>query len=87
MEESNLAILVDAKTEYTKQLINILKGSIYQGIKQLYIEAKDKAISDDQLDKKLYNFQLSLAEIPKWNQEIINIEYERISTQSKCDWL
>ena len=38
MEESNLAILVDAKTEYTKQLINILKGSIYQGVKKLYIE-------------------------------------------------
>ena len=28
MEEGNLAILVDAKTEYTKQLVNILRNVI-----------------------------------------------------------
>jgi len=33
MDEGNLPILVDAKTEYTKQLINIISPVIYQGIK------------------------------------------------------
>ena len=32
-------------------------------------------------------FQEQLALIPKWNQEIINEEYERIVEDSKCDWL
>ena len=31
MEDGNLAVLVDAKTEYTKQLVNILKPSIGVG--------------------------------------------------------
>ena len=30
MEEGNLAVLVDAKTEYTKQLVNILRLVIYK---------------------------------------------------------
>ena len=36
MNNSNVTILVDAKQEYTKQLINILKKSIYTGIKGIY---------------------------------------------------
>ena len=36
MEEGNIAVLVDAKTEYTKQLVNILRPCIYQGIKSIY---------------------------------------------------
>ena len=33
MEEGSVTVLVDAKEEYTKQLISILKTCIYQGIK------------------------------------------------------
>ena len=84
MEEGNLAILVDAKTEYTKQLINILKNNIYHGIKKLYRNAKDSCEEENNI---LSNFQLLLSDIPKWNQEIINGEYLRIISESKCDWL
>ena len=42
MDDGNLAILVDAKTEYTKQLVNILSPFIYNGIKGIYIEAKEE---------------------------------------------
>ena len=41
MDEGNLAILVDAKAEYTKQLINILKNNIYYGIRQIYQNSKE----------------------------------------------
>ena len=87
MEEGNLAILVDAKTEYTKQLVNILKGSIYQGIKKLYTESKDSCNELNEPEKCLLQFQRNLSEIPKWNQEIINTECSRIIDESKCDWL
>ncbi len=47
MEEGNFAVIVDAKSEYTKQLINTLKGGIYQGIKKILLSvvknAKNKA--------------------------------------------
>ena len=52
MEEGNLAILVDAKTEYTKQLVNILKGSMYQGIKKLYKESKEAEASSNAAKQK-----------------------------------
>ena len=57
MDQGNLAILVDAKFEYTKQLINILKNYIFQGIKRIYIDAKEYSIEhDESLIALLRNF-------------------------------
>ena len=36
MDGGNVTILVDAKQEYTKQLINILKGGIHKTIKKIF---------------------------------------------------
>ena len=87
MDQGNLAILVDAKFEYTKQLINILKNNIFQGIKKIYISAKEYSIEHDELDKVLKKFQFYLSEIPKWNQDVILKEVTEILEKSKCDWL
>ena len=87
MEDGNLAILVDAKTEYTKQLVNIISPYIYAGIKSIYIEAKEECFERDEMENTLRTFQKRLSEIPKWNQEIIDEEYNTIITESKCDWL
>ena len=51
MEEGNLPILVDAKTEYTKQLINILTPEIYKGIKDIYNNSKQKGSDEEQYNK------------------------------------
>jgi len=83
MDEGNLAILVDAKTEYTNQLVNIISPNIFVGIKNIYNECKKLYTGSD----VLYEFQLHLSEIPKWNQEVINTEYETLIKVSKCDWL
>ena len=32
-------------------------------------------------------FQDLLSRIPKWSQEIITKEYERIMEESRCDWI
>jgi hypothetical protein len=87
MDQGNLAILVDAKFEYTKQLINILKNNIFQGIKKIYISAKEYSIEHDELEKVLKKFQFYLSEIPKWNQDVILKEVTEILEKSKCDWL
>ena len=87
MEEGNLAILVDAKLEYTKQLVHILRGNIYKGIRRLYNDSKDFCIEHSQHDKVLSKFQYYLSEIPKWNQEVILTECSNIIDNSKCDWL
>ena len=87
MEDGNLAILVDAKTEYTKQLVSIISPFIYNGIKKIYFEAKEDCFERDVITDTLRIFQKKLSEIPKWNQEIIDTECSDIISESKCDWL
>ena len=87
MEDGNVALLVDAKEEYTKQLVSILKPCIYQGIKSIYIDAKDICHQDNAPDNVLMVFQDLLSRIPKWSQDIITKEYDRISSISKCDYI
>jgi len=87
MEEGSIAVLVDAKEEYTKQLISILKSCIYQGIKSIYIDAKDICNQDNTPEKVLIVFQDLLSRIPKWSQDIITKEFERIISVSKCDYI
>ena len=57
MEDGNLAILVDAKTEYTKQLVGILAPYIYSGIKKIYFEAKEECFENDNMENTLSLFQ------------------------------
>ena len=88
MEDGNLAILVEAKTEYTKQLVNIISPNIYLGIKKIYNESKESCNNNnDNDDDVLCQFQKDLSEIPKWNQEVINDECDLLIENSKCDWL
>ena len=87
MEEGNFAVIVDAKTEYTKQLVNTLRGGIYQGIRKLFIECRKKCQESGDTSGLLTDFQGKLEEVPKWNQEVILGECETLLTESKCDWI
>uniref|UniRef100_A0A6C0HLR5 Uncharacterized protein n=1 Tax=viral metagenome TaxID=1070528 RepID=A0A6C0HLR5_9ZZZZ len=87
MEEGSVTVLVDAKEEYTKQLISILRPCIYQGIKSIYLDAKDIANQENSIENVLMIFQDQLSRIPKWSQEIINKEYQRIVDSSRCDYI
>ena len=87
MNEFAIPILVDAKVEYTKQLISILKPFIYDGIKSIFEEAKNICTTNKEPGNILLRFQHLLSDIPKWNNEIISKEVERIVTDSGCDWL
>ena len=84
--EDNLSVLVDAKTEYTKQLTTILVPFIYDGIKSIYDETLEYCRLND--DKSiLMRFQEKLSLIPKWNQDLLSEECIRIMDGSGCDWL
>jgi len=87
MEEGNFAVIVDAKSEYTKQLVNILKGGIYQGIKKIFTECREKCQENGNLSTVLTDFQVKLEEVPKWNQEVILSECDTLLSESKCDWI
>ena len=87
MENDNIALLVDSKEEYTKQLLSMFKPNLYQGIKSVFLDAKDICNQDNKPTDVLMMFQDLLARIPKWSQDIINTEYQRIVNISKCDYI
>lgn len=91
MEEVSINVLVDAKTEYTKQLTNILTPLLLEGFNSLYEEAVQFKETTKNPDYDNYSelqiFQDYLRKIPKWNQDIIDTETNRIISKSKCEWL
>ncbi len=87
MEDGNLAVLVDAKTEYTKQLINILKTNIYSIFLEIFELCKKECEENNNQSKVFLEFQNKMREVPKWNNEIIKEHCNTIIKNSKCDWI
>merc|ERR1712196_52136 len=85
MDDSNIPVLADAKSEYITQLTHVLRPHIFDGIVSIFNDAKQISIENKDEDKILHTFQLLLSNIPKWTQEMIDEECVRIS--GKCDWL
>jgi hypothetical protein len=86
MDKYNIAVLVDAKQEYTHQLIQLLYQHIYVGIKSIYDAARDycETAGDKHVLRK---FQQLLSDVPKWNTDRIENEYSRIKALTECDWM
>lgn len=87
MENYNLAVLIDAKTEYTNQLINLCKGRMYSCIQQLFKSSKQECKENDKQTDTLSMFQTKLAQIPKWDNDKLQTEYDQLIISSNCDWL
>jgi hypothetical protein len=66
--------LIETKQEYTIHLVNSIYSLIYDGLQNIYEEAKKSAKNNEEL--KI--FQILLSGVPKWNPNIIDSEYHRI---------
>jgi hypothetical protein len=86
MNRFNVNVLAEAKHEYTQQLVNLLYSHIYTGIKSIY-EAAHLFCKKTNDKNTLKKFQLLLSQIPKWNQDKIDKEYNRVCSNSECDWI
>jgi hypothetical protein len=73
-------VLVETKTEYTIQLINIIAPFINQGIQGIY----NDTIKVSNSGEELRSFQVALRHIPVWNDTIITGEKNRIFAESGC---
>ena len=87
MDDFNMNVLSEAKNEYSSRLLNILTPLIIQGFKSILKEAEQLCLKNEEGQKYLMTFQNFLTRVPKWNQEIINIETQRIIETSKCSYL
>ena len=86
MEDSNSSIYVQAKIEYTKQLINNIQTHIFDGIKSIYDDSKD-IYRKNSSSSQLFIFRTLLEKVPEWNNEMVVNETDRIIESSKCDYL
>ena len=85
MITKNTAIIADAKKEYTTQLITPIKRCVYQCFKELYDNSKAECVSNNTQQDTLSYFQDKIENVPKWDDDIINREYNKLYI--KCDWI
>lgn len=79
-------------TEFVKQtlrenLTRVLVPHVADGLWSVYDNAKTACERNSQPEKTLQTFQNLLTSIPKWKEETLNAEVERITTASKCDYI
>ena len=74
--------IVQAKEEYTKELINLITEPMCVKFLDIYTN-----VSNTTKNKRdvIINYQYALKEIPLWNQSLINTEVDKI--RSKCEFL
>ena len=87
MDDYNVNMLSQAKNEYSVNLVNIITPLIIEGFKSIFKEAWNLCITNDEDNKYLMTFQNFLTRVPKWNQNIIQDETNRILEKSKCSYL
>ena len=80
----SINVYAEAKTEYTRQLCQILSPAFQIYFLDLLKVAKDK---EPETKRLLWNFQALLQEIPDWNQDKVLRETEKIQRDSNCDYL
>tara|TARA_B100001094_G_scaffold280655_1_gene291611 strand:+ start:9366 stop:10238 length:873 start_codon:yes stop_codon:yes gene_type:complete len=74
------SVLVDAKLQYTKQLISVVENPIYEKLIAMY-----QNYPKDAKESQLINFQRKLKDIPSWNQNQIDEEVKAITKE--CPWV
>ena len=87
MDDYSLASLAESKNEWCARLVNALTPAVIEGLRSIFKEAEDLCAREDQEDKYLMTFQTYLSRIPKWNEDIIKSERERIEERSRCGYL
>lgn len=79
-------LLLDAKNEYHKQLTSHLRQPVFNLMKSIYNSSEDICHQENTPENVLMVFQDNLAQVPKWNKQRRNKEYDNFLKVSKCDW-
>lgn len=79
-------------TEFVKQtmrenLTRVLVPHVADGLWSIYENAKTACERNNQPEKTLQTFQNLLTSVPKWSQETLEKEVDRIAVASKCEYI
>lgn len=87
MDDNHVPVLQSSQQEWATRLTRVVQPFIYEGVQAMFQEAVDICKKSEEDDKYLMTFQNILARIPKWNEEIIQKETNRIIEKSGCSYL
>ena len=87
MDDFNVSALHESKNEWGSRLITILTPLIIDGYKSILEESIKLCKDNNEIDKYLMTFQNLISRIPKWNQQIIESEKNRICEKSGCNYI
>lgn len=87
MDDYSVASLSESKNEWCARLVNIFTPAVVSGLKSIFDEAWSMCVAEDEEDKYLITFQTFLSRVPKWNNEIVEVERKRIVEMSSCGYL
>ena len=87
MDDFNVYSLSESRNEYSAMLVSRLTPQIITGVNSIFNEAVQLCQQNDEEEKYLMTFQNFLARVPKWNQDIVDIEKERIIKATNCVYL
>lgn len=87
MDDFNLGNLNEARNEWSARLMNIVTPHIINGFNTIFQEAYELCLENEEDEKYLMTFQNFLTRIPKWNEELIAKEVERLVETSGCNYL
>ncbi len=82
-----MTTLTEAQYEWALRLVHILQPLVNEGIMSIFQEAVTLCSNSEEDEKYLMTFQNYLARIPKWNDELIQREVNRIVEKSGCHYL
>ncbi len=87
MDDYTSNVLTDSKNEWSILLMNYLTPHVIDGFRSIFNESVQLCEKSDELEKYLMTFQNLLSRIPKWNNEMIKTEKERIMKLCNCSYL
>ena len=87
MDDNNTSVLQSSQQEWAIRLSRVIHPLLYEGVQSMFKEAMTICKQSQEEDKYLMTFQNILSRIPKWNEEIIKTETNRIIENSGCSYL
>lgn len=87
MDDFVISNLNESRNEWCSRLVSIFTPLVNEGIRSIFKESWDVCVENDEVNKYLMTFQNFLSRIPKWNNDIIANERDRIIDRSKCNYL
>ena len=87
MDDFNLSTLHDCKAEWASRVLIILTPLIIEGLRDVFNEANNLCLKNDEPEKYLMTFQNFLLQIPKWSNTTVEVARKQIVERSGCTYL